>query len=292
MKLSQIRALVGVADWGNFSEAALHLDLSQSAISHAIATLEQELGVMLIVRGRMGASLTPVGERVTQHARQILQLVEAMQKEASLERGLQGGQVRIACFRSVATHLLPAVIARFRERYPAIGVVISEYPEFPQVEQALREGQADLGFIYLPTTPEFEAWELLRDDYIALLPPDPQDPSDGNQTITWEQLEAYPLIMDSGGDTYLGIRYHLNALGRSFKIAYEVREDSTIVSMVAQGLGASIRPRLAAEPIPADIRVRHLPVPLQRVIGVAMLAGALQTPAVFAFWDLLKHPQI
>lgn len=72
MKLSQLRALVAVADHNNFSEAALHLGLSQSAISHAIASLEEKLGVVLLSRGRHGAHLTSVGERVTTHARNVL----------------------------------------------------------------------------------------------------------------------------------------------------------------------------------------------------------------------------
>nr|WP_258002467.1 LysR family transcriptional regulator [Fischerella thermalis] len=58
MKLSQIRALVAVAECGNFSEAASELQLSQPAISHAIATLEEELGVPLFARGRYGAVLS------------------------------------------------------------------------------------------------------------------------------------------------------------------------------------------------------------------------------------------
>jgi DNA-binding transcriptional LysR family regulator len=72
-------------------------------------------------------------------------------------------------------------------------------------------------------------------------------------------------------------------------IAYEIREDSTMVSMVAQGLGTAILPRLAAEPIPAGVQVCYLPVPLERVIGAAILADALQPPAVFAFLDTLKE---
>jgi DNA-binding transcriptional LysR family regulator len=64
MKLSQIQALVAVAARKNFSEAALDLNLSQPAISHAIATLEEELGVPLFARGRRGAVLTPAGDRM------------------------------------------------------------------------------------------------------------------------------------------------------------------------------------------------------------------------------------
>ncbi len=285
IKLSQLRALVAVAEHGNFSEAALHLELSQSAVSHAIACLEDELGVLLTSRGRHGAHLTPVGERLIGHARQVLQLIEVMIKEANLEKGLHGGSVRIACFRSVATHVLPVVIARFRTHFPKITVVISEHYDFSGVEQALRAGHADLGFTYLPAPDEFETWEFLRDDYVALLPPNTRF---RNVKLTWEQLAAYPLILPSTNTCSIRIRNHLKVSQYPLNIAYEVREDSTIVSMVVQGLGVAIIPRLAAEPLPVGVQAYTLPVPLERVIGVAVRANALQTPAVFAFLDLLR----
>ena len=68
LKISQLRALVAVAYHKNFSNAALDLNVSQSGISHAIASLEEELGVQLLNRGRYGAHLTPVGEQICQHA--------------------------------------------------------------------------------------------------------------------------------------------------------------------------------------------------------------------------------
>jgi len=71
IKLSQLRALVAIADCGNFSEAALKLDVTQSTISHAITILEEDLGITLVQRGRHGARLTPVGDRITAHAHDI-----------------------------------------------------------------------------------------------------------------------------------------------------------------------------------------------------------------------------
>ncbi|MUL35423.1 LysR family transcriptional regulator [Gloeocapsopsis dulcis] len=288
IKLSQLRALVAVAEQGNFSTAALHLEISQSAVSHAIAALEEDLGVVLLARGRYGAHPTPVGERIIAHARQVLQLLETMAKEANLEKGLHGGQVRIACFRSVATHILPAVIAQFRSNFPKIAITITEHYDYINVEQDLREGHADLGFTYLPASDEFETWELLRDDYIVLLPPTAPNIT---QEINWQQLAAYPLIVPSTNTCSIRIRNHLKFSDCPLNVAYEVREDSTIVSMVAQGLGAAILPRLAAEPVPRGLQACTLPTPLERVIGVAVLADTLQTPAVFAFLDVLKKSE-
>lgn len=287
IKLSQLRIFVAVAEHCNFSEAALHLELSQSAVSHAIASLEEELGVPLLARGRNGAHLTPAGEGVIGYAQQILQLLEGMVEEANLHKGLQGGRVRIAAFRSVATHILPEIVAQFRCQFPQIAVRITEYNDSEETEKALREGKADIGFMTLPASSEFESWEILRDEYIALLPPTAKL---NNPHLSWEQLAAYPLISEAPGNScYVRLHNYLRSSGISLDIAYEIREDSTMVSMVAQGLGTAILPRLAAEPIPAGVQVCYLPVPLERVIGAAILADALQPPAVFAFLDTLKE---
>lgn len=286
LKISQLRALVAVADCGNFSLAALELGLSQSTVSHAVATMEEELGVVLLFRGRHGATLTPIGEQVIQQARQILHLLAVIQEKANQEKGFQSGQVRVACVRSIATHVLPKVIARFREKYPTISVVISEYDRYTEVEQALREGQAEVGFTLLPTATEFETWELFRDEFVALLPPG----SIGDDiSLSWEQLAEYPMIVNLRSPQHNKfVNHHFLEFGQTLKIDYEVREDSTILSMVKQGLGATIMARLAAEPIPDGIQVRSLPVPLERIIGVAILTNTLLPKAVFAFRDILK----
>jgi len=285
MKLSQLRALVAVADYGNFSEAALELNLSQPTISHAIATLEVELGVSLFARGRRGAVLTAAGEHIVAHARRAMHHLELMQKEANLQKGLDGGQVRIASFRSVATHLLPRVIAQFRDRVPHVSITIIERPDYLDIEQTLRDGRADIGITYLPTSVEFEAWELLRDDFIALLPP---NASIRSTHLTWDDLAAHSLILLPCLPCGRSLHTHLSTVAPPMNTASDIQEDSTIVSMVMQGLGAAILPRLAAEPIPSALRVYPLPAPLKRVIGVATLPEALHTPAVFAFLETLK----
>lgn len=286
IKISQLRVLVTVAECENFSEAALRLNITQSAVSHAIASLEEELGVLLFSRGRHGAFLTPAGERIVIHARGVFGLLEQMVKEANLEKGLHGGRVRVASFRSVATHVLPGIIAKFRDRYPDISITITEHFDYPAVEQAVREGRADIGFTYLPTTDDLESWEILRDEYVALLPP--SAPLLSNP-ITWQQLAAYPLIATGSGTACDRlIRNYLMTSDIPLNIAYEVREDSTIVSMVSQGLGAAVLPRLAAEPLPPGVHVYSLSAPFERIIGVIVSQNALLTPAVYAFLDAVK----
>lgn len=286
LKLSQLRVLIAVANCGSFSEAALHLQMSQSAISYAIASLEADLGSVLFSRGRYGAHLTPVGEEIVDRARQVMYLIEDIFKRANLAKGLRGGSIRISAFCSAATHILPEVIAQFCRRYPAIAVSIAEYDDRPDVENDLRQGRADIGITYLPISHELETWDLMQDEFIVMFPPNLELPI---SQLSWERLIAYPLIMAPDGDGCDAIVYADCAkYGTTLHATYQVRSDATIVNMVAQGLGAAISPRLAAAPIPAGVQVYSLPVPLFRVISVAVVTDALLSPAVFAFLDLLK----
>ncbi len=286
VKLSQLKALVAVAEQHNFSEAAHQLQLSQSAISHAIATLEDELGVVLFLRGRRGAVLTPVGDRILRHAQTVLGALQQMGHEAELSRSLDSGEVRVASFRSAATHIIPRAIAQFRQKFPKLSASLTEHLDYAAVEQMLQEGKADVGITYLPSPKEFETWELLRDEYLVFLPPQASVP----EALTWEQLAAYPLILGPDDDACLvTLRTHFARHKFLKKADYQVSEDSTILGMVAQGLGIAILPQLAACPTPPGIQTRSLPVPFYRHLGVAMLAEALHPPPVFAFVDILKQ---
>ncbi|RZM74904.1 LysR family transcriptional regulator [Leptolyngbya iicbica] len=286
-KLSQIRALVAVADFGSFGEAALELGLTQPTVSHAIATLEDELGVILLARGRHGAQLTPAGTAVTQQAREVLHLLEQMQQTANLHKGLQGGEVRIATFRGAAANLLPRMVAQFNKEHPAIAVTITEHYDFGYVEEQIRCGKADIGISFLPTSEEFESWELMSDPFWVLLPPtaEPPDP-----TLTWEQLMALALIVyPEDNSCFEAVQAHFQRAGFTLKPRYQFRETSTILSMVAQGLGAAIVPSLSAHPIPPGVSIARLPVPLERQVGAIVLAEALHPPGVFAFLQLLQQ---
>ncbi len=284
MTIEQLRIFLAVAESENFSSAALQLGTSQSKVSRAIAALEDELGIQLLTRGRFGARLTQVGERVLDYAHQMVQIREAMAHDVNLARGLNGGQVRVASFRSAATHLIPPLIAQFAERFPNVSLTLTE-SEPTKIDQALREGRVDIGLVPLPRSEEFETWEIARDEFVALLPG--SSPIQAT-SLTWQDLSTYSFILYNYAECTSAVRNHFATWGQSLKVAYEVKEDSTIVSMVAQGLGAAILPHLAVLPVPPGVSMFSLPIPLERRIGAAVLANSLQPPAVFAFLDLLK----
>ncbi|MDF5709236.1 MAG: LysR substrate-binding domain-containing protein, partial [Nostoc sp. S4] len=275
---------------GHFIAIAL---IHISILQRPIATLEEELGVPLFARGRHGAVLTRAGERILYHACQAMQHLEMMQHEANLHKGLHGGHVRIAAFGSVATHLLLKAMptagyayAQFHDRFSEVGVTIIESAAFTDVEQCLRDGRADIGITCLPTSDEFETWEIFQDEYLALLPPQAKINS---KEITWEDIAAYPPVLLPCTPCGRILHNHLKNLAIPITTATQIQEDSTVVSMVNQGLRAAIMPRLAAVPIPPKVKVYSLPVPIERVIATAILSNGLQVPAVFTFLEMLKR---
>jgi DNA-binding transcriptional LysR family regulator len=285
-KLSQIRALVAVADFGSFGEAALQLGLTQPTVSHAIATLEEELGVILLARGRHGAQLTPAGDAITDHAREVLRQLDQMQQTANVHKGLQGGEVRVATFRGAAANLLPPLVAQFRQRHPAIAVTITEFYDFNYVEDHVRDGKADIGISFLPTSQEFETIELMCDPFWVLLPPG--HPLEG-RSLSWEQLNDLPLIVyPEDNSCFALVQSYFQAANLALEPRYQFRETSTILSMVAQGLGVAIIPSLSAHPLPNGVTIASLPSSLERTIGAILLAEALHPPGVFAFLQILE----
>ncbi|MEL7421130.1 MAG: LysR family transcriptional regulator substrate-binding protein, partial [Cyanobacteria bacterium J06555_3] len=121
--------------------------------------------------------------------------------------------------------------------------------------------------------------------YVALLPRSLNLPQ---TKLTWQQLSSYPLIIPSAGSCSKKVRQYLLSSHKAVNIAYEMREDSTIMSIAIQGLGAAIMPKLATLPIPPELKVYALPIPLERAIQAAVVKDALHTPAVYAFMDTLK----
>ena len=289
MTLSQLRALLMVLETGSFSAAALELGSAQSAVSYAVAELERELGVKLLERGRFGARPTRVGIRVAEHARQMLSLENAISQEVSLERGVLEGVLRVATFRSAASHILSKAVARLARRYPELQVGLLEADgDMPELKHLLLSGRAEVAMLQTPYPEGALVWELLQDPYVALMP---KDHPLAQSTVSRADLLASPLILYDNDDQCgrVAQQYLRDAKLPFRSTIHSIREDSTIFSLVEQGLGVSVVPELAFRDLPDSVARVQLTEPLIRTIGVAILPGSLKIPAVRAFLSVLKQ---
>lgn len=265
-KLNQLEMLVAVVDAGGFGAAAAQLGCTQSRISHAIGELESALSARLLNRSRSGCTATAAGLRVVATARHMLRLADGLARDAAGPEQI-AGHIRIACFRSVATHLLPPALSALAHKYPALRIDLDDaYEEREEVAQAVREGRADIGIAQLPAAAGLVAYDFACDDYVLVAP-------EGMRLalpLTWEQLAAshYLQLNCSGA---LAVLDECRARGLPLQPARLLATDSSIVAMVRQGLGFSILPRLAIHPEPDGVCVHPLPLAAARSFAVVAL---------------------
>src|ERR687885_350050 len=122
LDVRRLRVLREVAARGSFSAAADALAYTQSAISQQIAALEREAGTKLVDRSARGVRLTDAGRALVDHADIILARLADAEAELEAIAGLRGGRVRLAAFPSAGATIMPAAIARFRERHPSVDI--------------------------------------------------------------------------------------------------------------------------------------------------------------------------
>ncbi|MCW2573710.1 MAG: LysR family transcriptional regulator, partial [Frankiales bacterium] len=144
-----MKQLVALAEALNFRRAAERLHMAQPALSVSIRRLEDELGSQLLVRDPRGARLTPAGEAVLAHARQVVFHTDQLKRAAASASGGTSGRLRIAFVGSAAYSLFPRVLPAFREKYPQVELDLREGTTTQMLRQVER-GEIDLALVRYP----------------------------------------------------------------------------------------------------------------------------------------------
>lgn len=170
MDLRQLRYFVTVAEELHFSRAAARLHLAQSALSAQIRQLEAELGGPLLVRNTRRVSLTPAGDALLADGRSILAAVDgALTRARALARG-EASALAIGCLGPVPGALLAPLLARFGGGHPDVRVEIRAF-DFTDTVSGLRQGRADLAFLYAPLhEPDLVLTPLISEQRVVVVP--------------------------------------------------------------------------------------------------------------------------
>jgi DNA-binding transcriptional LysR family regulator len=288
MTFTQLEIFALVAELRGFTAAAMQLSISQSAVSHAVRTLERELGVELIERQQAGLELTRIGRQLLGRSREILGLAESMRQEATDSIGLKQGSLRIASFGPTSSlKLLPAILEHYRRRYPGIEVRVDEGADHEAV-QWIYDRSVDVGFVVLPQD-QFDTVPLIEDQLVALLPA--THPLAGRRSLALADLCDSPFIMTAAGCAPLIEPLFSNARLVP-KVRYRISQVLTILGMVERGDGLAIVAELAlperlAQQHPGLVKISLKPAARRR-IGLAVRDLRQATPAARAFLELAR----
>jgi len=282
MSLVKYEILTKVAEEASFTKAADALGLTQSAVSHAVSSLEKEFGFALIHRSRAGVTLTSEGDTMLRAMRHVLDAQELLQQEAAHILGVTRGKVRIGVISSISSNWMPEIIRIMDNQFPGIQVELRE-GDYYEIEQWLLSGVVEVGFLNGQKSEQFLFTELQQDPLLCIV--SDKSPLFNKTEIDIIELEDMPFIMTSYKGTndvkVILEQYHVKP-----NIRFELSEEVGIISMISHHLGISILPKLVINTLPPTLKAIPLKQGGYRTIGIAMKHHA--SPVTKKFAEILS----
>jgi DNA-binding transcriptional LysR family regulator len=289
----RLRLLREFAERGTIAATAAALGYTPSAVSQQLAALERESGAVLLDRTARTAELTDAGRRLVEHAERILAMVEAA--EADLSSAGPTGRVTVTAFPTAAVAFGPALVRRVRA-HPGLSLLLRE-TDREEGLRLVRSGEVDVALIADwsgrltrpgPGAPDvaeesgvLRFYRLLRDPVVLVLPrghpfADPAKPVDLDE-LADEPWLAAPI----GEPSRQAVDRLLVGAGGMPPAPWEFEGLSTILSLVARGIGIAALPRLTLAAGDRRVAVRELPGTAQsRDVCAVARASSVRRPSV------------
>lgn len=229
LDVDSLRALKSIADHGGVTRAARHLSLSQSAVSHKIKRLEDNIDCVLLTRRAGAPLLTETGERLLSYANRILALHD--EAAATLSKRTLTGSIRMGMTEDMTSSGLAKILARFARLFPNVSVR-THVAQSLVLQRELEDSAIDLGVMQVFATD-------LRPDDIVLF----------EHGLCWAKARDFQ-IPDEGRIPFLAyndqcfykawLLEHAMSMGRAFRTVLECASNAGIIAGIEAGLGVSI----------------------------------------------------
>jgi DNA-binding transcriptional LysR family regulator len=285
-----LEAFLSIADHGSFHRAAANLNLSQTALSHRMKKLEDDLGIRLLTRTTRHVALTPAGVELLPKARRLMADITASFDELRLQGKARQERLSIGCLPTIAVHYLPPILRELRKGFPDLNIRIFDNSK-TEIAELVHNGEAEFGITIVSADRwDLEITPLMKESFVVICPKN--HPLAGKASISWSVLEDQPLVRVS---TQTGNRQLIDdALGprrENMTWRYEVQHVVSAVGLVRAGLGFAVVPQLAvsAADSPGVVAVPLRNPGVSRTLGVVARRGVPLTPAADALLNLLRR---
>jgi DNA-binding transcriptional LysR family regulator len=239
--LQQLRYVVAVADLGNFTRAAERCFVVQSALSHQVAKLEQELGARLFHRTSRSVALTPAGAAFLPAARECLMAAERARAEVAAATGEIRGRLAVGMIPTSAAVDVPAALRAFHQEHPQVRIGLLTAGS-DVLSGQVRDGALDVAFVGLAEgveIPGLDSRPLVRDPLAALLAPDHRLAARQRirlAAISDEEFVDFP----AGTSGRVQADRAFLAAGLERTVAFEVTDPYVLARLVSEGLGVAL----------------------------------------------------
>lgn len=241
MEINKLETLLKVIEHGNITKTSENMSYTQSGISHMIKTLERDLGFPIFVRNRNGVEPTEDCKKIIPAIRQIIYWNEQLEQIAASVKGITIGKVRIGTFTSMSVNWLPKIIKFFQIKYPNVEIELIEGGD-QSLADGIENGLIDIGFGRRPAEMQTDWIPLFEDCLMAVLP------------INYFKGEVFPIKYFHHAPFIALPEYFDHEVSDIFQensivpdVKFSSTDDYTIISMVEQGLGISILPKMVLQ---------------------------------------------
>lgn len=246
MRIEQLQYLEAAIRTGSFRQAAKELGVAQPTITTQVQRLEEDLGVVLVLRSAQGVRATDAAERVLPHVMSAIRANHALRQEASSIDGLKTGSIRLATVTSASQTLLPKVVKRLHTEHPNIRFEVTEGGS-EMVHQGVTNGEFDAGILIrtkheVPDTSHLTFIDILEGRGVLAIPE--SHPLAQQDVVEPKDLTGQPLIFHRDG-ALLRIMLDRFIDGVETRAVYFTDNSSTAQSLVREGVGISIANTLA-----------------------------------------------
>jgi LysR family hydrogen peroxide-inducible transcriptional activator len=290
MEFHQLKYVCAIADTGSFSRAAERCHVAQPSLSQQVQKLEDDLGAKLFDRLGRSVRLTEAGRAFLPHARSILHQMEAARSGVEDKRTDVRGNIAVGIIPTIAPYLMPQYVAVFSKKYPEARLRILE-DTTPVLVEGLRNLSIDVAILALPLRhKEFQLYPLRTEPLYAALAKD--HPQASAKSLSLRELRTEHFVMLRDGHCFRELS--LAACTRAKvnpRIAFESGQFSSLLGMVAAGVGVSLVPEMAVDKSTQCSYVRISDAQASRTIVAAVLRGRSFNRVQQAFLELLRKPR-
>lgn len=286
MNTVKYRAFVETVRYGSLTLAAEALNYTQSGVSHMIGALEKEYGFPLLFRSKSGVTPTENGKRVFDFCVRIVDTEDALNNTVCQINGVMIGKLRIGSFLSVLIRWMPSVVQRFSEQYPDIELQLFEGEISEQLEM-LENGRIDVG-LFSPPAPEGYAFDPISRDEVVVILPRGHELARKKRVSRQDLLQYQSSLIIQHESANEDLRLLLGEEFTPVQNRYSVRSDSTIIALVAKGLGIAVAPRLLVGQETPELVIRSLETPCYRTLGLVIPEYKTSLPVIKCFRDVVR----
>jgi LysR family hydrogen peroxide-inducible transcriptional activator len=272
MEVHQLRYVCAIADTANFSRAAERCQVAQPSLSQQVLKLEEDLGAKLFDRLGRSVRLTEAGRAFIAHARAILEHMEAARSSVADKNADRRGSIAVGVIPTVAPYLMPGYTAAFARKYPDAKLRIVEETTAVLVE-GLRDLSIDVAILALPLRrKDLELFPIRTEPLFAVMRKN--HPRAAAKSLALKDLRGESFVMLRDGHCFRDLSIRTCTHARiTPNIAFESGQFSSLLGMVAAGVGVSLIPEMAIDRNVGCRYVRLSDTHATRTIVAAVLRG-------------------